>query len=91
MQLVIVTPNGIHCRTDIEKISLPGALGAFMVLPHHAPLISSLNRGLVTYSPAGGGGREERLAIRSGFVKVEKGDVEVCAEIDDTYIKDSEK
>jgi len=88
MHLVIVTPNGIHCRTDIEKISLPGALGAFMVLPRHAPLISSLKKGLIAYTPAGG--REERLAIRSGFVKVENGDVEVCAEIDNTY-KDSEK
>ena len=42
MQLIIVAPRGVLCHTAVEKVSFPGALGAFTVLPGHAPLIAQL-------------------------------------------------
>ena len=53
MQLVIVAPTGILCRTTIDSISLPGEAGAFTVLPRHAPIIARLAAGTVRYEEQG--------------------------------------
>lgn len=69
MQLTIVAPRGVLCRTTVEKVSLPGALGAFTVLPGHAPLIAQLTEGKIRYTV---GAKEYEQAIRRGFVRIER-------------------
>lgn len=78
MQLVIVTPNGVLCRAAVEKVSLPGALGAFTVLPGHAPLIAQLTEGRISYTS---GTEEHEQEIKRGFVKVEKDLIEASVEL----------
>jgi F-type H+-transporting ATPase subunit epsilon len=80
MQLTIVAPCGVLCHTTVEKVSLPGALGAFTVLPGHAPLIARLTAGEIVYFT---GWDEHRQIIKSGFVKVLKDKIEVCVESPD--------
>ena len=78
MQLVIVAPSGLLCRTTIEKITLPGEEGLFTVLPGHASLIAHLKAGTIDYAE---GEKETRLDIESGFVRVHQDQIDVCVEI----------
>ena len=48
-------------------------------LQGHAPLVSGLVRGEIVYAADG---REERVGIVGGFVKVCRDEVEACVEID---------
>ena len=78
MYLTIVAPSGTLCRTTVEKVTLPGILGAFTVLPGHAPLIAQLTDGKIRYTE---GAEEHEQEIRRGFAKIEKDTVEVCIEL----------
>lgn len=81
MHLTIVAPSGILCHTTVEKITLPGTVGEFMVLPGHAPLIASLTVGKILYTE---NGRETSVEIKNGIIKVEKDQVEICVETVDS-------
>ncbi len=54
-------------RTDAEEAQIPGRGGYMGILPQHAPLISELKVGEVSYRQ---GGRTERLAVSWGYVEV---------------------
>ena len=69
MQLIIVAPRGVLCHTAVEKVSFPGALGAFTVLPGHAPLIAQLTAGKIRYTS---GVEEREQEILRGFVRIER-------------------
>ena len=78
IRLEIITPEETIVSTDVCKVFLPGTIGPFEVLKDHAPIISSLEAGTITYESADG---ENSIAIRSGFAEVRNNKVEVCAEI----------
>ncbi|MDE5733135.1 MAG: hypothetical protein K2H95_08945 [Bacteroidales bacterium] len=78
MFLEILTPERTVLETWVSKVSLPGAKGRFMVLRGHAPLISSLDAGAVTYVS---GGIDGKIVLSSGFVEINEDRVTVCAEL----------
>lgn len=78
ISLKVLTPENIICDKMVEKVSLPGAMGRFMILKNHAPIISSLEKGSIVYVTEG---REQRLEIEAGFVEVLDNKVVVCAEV----------
>lgn len=78
MQLTIVAPGGVLCRAVVEKVSLPGALGTFTVLPGHAPLIAQLTAGKIRYTS---GAKDGELEIRRGFVRIERDTVAASVEL----------
>ena len=43
----LVTPARVMLAVDARMVVVPGALGLFGVLPRHAPMISTLKRGVV--------------------------------------------
>mgnify|MGYP003243816450 FL=1 len=77
LHLVIVSPEKTLFKGVVTDVTLPGSQGIFMVLPKHAPLISSLEKGTLTYTTAEG---EQSLEITGGFVEVRKNEVSVCVE-----------
>ena len=77
LKLRIVTPEGVAFDGEVESVSVPGESGAFEVLQGHAPLISSLVPGRVSYKSASGAGG---IDISGGFAEVRKNEVSVCAE-----------
>ena len=79
LQLKIVSPEKIEFEGEIESVSVPGTLGQFEILVNHAPIISSLEKGTVTYTTPTG--EKITLDIVGGFVEVQKNAVSVCVEL----------
>lgn len=57
-------------------VTLPGVLGSFNVLSNHAPIVSSLQKGVVVYELPDG--HEHRIEIEGGFVEMSHGVLSVC-------------
>ena len=75
--LRVVTPDRQVVREDVEEIQIPGKEGYLGVLPGHAPLISELKVGEISYRR----GREAHyLAVSWGFVEVLPEQVTILAE-----------
>ena len=80
IQLDIVTPERLAYSDEVDAVVLPGSEGEMGVLPHHAPLISTLGAGELRLRKAG---QEESFAIVGGFVQVLPDKVVVMAETAD--------
>jgi F-type H+-transporting ATPase subunit epsilon len=80
IELVIVTPERQLLRETVVETTLPGADGALGILPGHAPLITELGIGELTYRLKSGG-EPGQLAIISGFAEVLGERVTVLAEM----------
>ncbi len=78
LKLIVVTPEKKVVDTEANEVELPGQLGYLGILPGHAPLISLLTTGVLTYRGAGG---EKSLAVSSGFVEVADDAVSVLADL----------
>ena len=53
-QLEIVTPTKLLVKEAAEEAQIPGASGYLGILPGHAPLITELGVGAITYKASGG-------------------------------------
>jgi F-type H+-transporting ATPase subunit epsilon len=78
LQLIVVTPEKKVVEAEVDQVELPGQLGYLGILPGHAPLISLLTTGVLTYRS---GGSEKSLAISAGFVEVAADAVSVLADL----------
>ena len=78
IQLVIVTPARQLLSEPVTEVQLPGADGYLGVLPGHAPLITELGIGELTYRTTGG--RTVILVVIRGFAEVLPERVAVLAE-----------
>jgi F-type H+-transporting ATPase subunit epsilon len=79
IELVVVTPERQLLRERVSEVQLPGANGYLGVLPGHAPLITALGVGELSYKPKSGG-EAPVLAVLSGFAEVLPDHVTVLAE-----------
>jgi F-type H+-transporting ATPase subunit epsilon len=79
IQLVIVTPQRQLLRESVAEVQLPGANGYLGVLPGHAPLITELGIGELSYHDLSGK-ESAYLAIIRGFAEVLPDRVTVLAE-----------
>jgi F-type H+-transporting ATPase subunit epsilon len=80
IELIIVTPERQLLRETVVEVTLPGADGQLGVLPGHAPLITELGIGELTYR-AKSSGESGPVAIISGFTEVLGDRVTVLAEM----------
>jgi F-type H+-transporting ATPase subunit epsilon len=76
-QLEIVTPEKMLVRDVAEEIQIPGKDGYLGILPGHAPLITELAVGEITYRNAN---MTHRLAVAWGFAEVLPDKVTILAE-----------
>jgi len=76
-QLEIVTPEKMVVRDVAEEAQIPGKNGYLGILPGHAPLISELAVGEMTYR---NGNTTHRLAVAWGFAEVLPHKVTILAE-----------
>jgi F-type H+-transporting ATPase subunit epsilon len=80
LRLEIVTPERLAYEDDVDAVNVPGIEGELGILPHHAPLVSTLGFGELRIRK---GGAEEIFAIVGGFVQVRPDKVVVMAETAD--------
>lgn len=79
LTLKVISPEKVIFTGQVDSVVVPGTLGEFEILVGHAPLISSLEKGVVTYQPTDG--EKTRLDIMGGFVEVQKNEISLCVEI----------
>ncbi|HYL94331.1 MAG TPA: ATP synthase F1 subunit epsilon, partial [Terriglobales bacterium] len=77
IQLEIVTPERLVVQDAVAEVQIPGKNGYLGILPGHAPLISELKIGEITYRK---GAKVEHLAVTWGFLEVLPGQVTVLVE-----------
>lgn len=78
LRLKVVSPENTVFDGEVESVVVPGTNGSFEILDHHAPIISSLEKGEVAYTTAAG---TERLEVLGGFVLVKQNVVHLCVEV----------
>jgi F-type H+-transporting ATPase subunit epsilon len=76
-QLEIVTPERMVVKEAVEEAQIPGLDGYLGILPGHAPLISELGVGVITYRA---GGTTKTLSVAWGFAEVLQDKVTILAE-----------
>ncbi len=77
MKVVIVSPEKVLYENTATAIKLPGMQGRFEVLEGHAPIISTLTKGVVTCL----GETPFEVEITGGFAEVARNVVSVCVEL----------
>lgn len=82
LSLKIVSPERVEFDGEVESILVPGTMGQFEILVNHAPIISSLEKGTVTYTLANN--EKQSLEVSGGFVEVQKNQVSVCVELNES-------
>ena len=77
LTLEIATPMRLVVTETVDEVVAPGSEGYFGVLPGHAPFLTTLGVGVVTYRS----GREEnQLAVVGGFAEVRNDKVIILAD-----------
>ncbi|HET7208316.1 MAG TPA: F0F1 ATP synthase subunit epsilon [Terriglobales bacterium] len=76
-QFEIVTPEKMVVRDVAEEMQIPGKNGYLGILPGHAPLITELGVGEISYKI---NGYSHRLAVAWGFAEVLPDKVTILAE-----------
>jgi len=77
-QLEIVTPEKLVVNDSAEEMQLPGKRGYLGILPGHAPLITELAVGQISYRT---GTRTHYLCVAWGFAEVLPDRVTILAEV----------
>jgi F-type H+-transporting ATPase subunit epsilon len=76
-QLEIVTPSRLLVKDAAEEAQIPGVTGYLGILPGHAPLITELGVGEITYKASGA---IHTLSVAWGFMEVLPDKVTILAE-----------
>ena len=78
IHLSVVTPERKLIEENVDEIVLPGSEGYLGVLPGHAPLLTALNVGELTYRTGGG---TRACFVAWGFAEILPGRVSVLADV----------
>ncbi len=77
LHLQIVTPDKLLLRAAADQVQIPGKSGYLGILPGHAPLITELMIGEISY---GHGGDTHYFAVAWGFAEVLPDKVTILAD-----------
>ena len=67
LKLEVVTPKGAVVSQEVDIVTAPGYGGEFGGLANHAPFLSTIKTGVLTYKT---GTQEETLMVSGGFCEV---------------------
>jgi F-type H+-transporting ATPase subunit epsilon len=76
---IVTQEKQIYSADDVQMVLAPGVEGQLGILPHHAPLLTSLDEGVMQVRLADG--KEELFAIHGGFMEVLPDRVTVLADV----------
>jgi F-type H+-transporting ATPase subunit epsilon len=78
LELEVATPERELVREQVTEVQVPAAQGYIGVLPGHAPLMSALGIGTLTYVV---GGAKRHLSVHGGFLEILENHVRVLADV----------
>jgi F-type H+-transporting ATPase subunit epsilon len=73
----IVSQDRLVYQGDVDMVVLPGAAGEMGILPHHAPLLTVLNFGIISVKVKGA---EQFFTVAGGVAEVQPDQVTVLAD-----------
>lgn len=73
----IVTPQRVIFSGEAESVTVPGTKAPFQVLYNHAPIVSSLETGVVKIGKSDG---TLWFAITNGFIEVQNNKISILVE-----------
>jgi F-type H+-transporting ATPase subunit epsilon len=79
MVVEIYAPHKTLFSGKALQVSLPGMMGRFAILEHHAPMVSVLDKGTIFLTQTNN--NNVSYAILSGFIEVNNNVVKICVEI----------
>ncbi len=74
----LVTPERMAVSEDATEVIVPGAEGAFTVLPGHSPVVSTLRPGVLNATLANA--KKVRLFVKEGFAECDAEHLTILAE-----------
>ena len=77
MKVIVMSPEKTLYSDIANSVVVPGTKGAFEILENHAPIISSLQRGIVQII---NNGNQTEISAESGVVEVSHNEVSICIE-----------
>ena len=77
MQFEMVTAERLLFSGEVDSLVAPGTAGELGILPHHAPLLTTLRPGELRIMQ---GGQERAMAVTGGFLEVLDNRVTVLAD-----------
>jgi F-type H+-transporting ATPase subunit epsilon len=77
LHLEIVTPKGAVLSDQVDIVTAPGHSGEFGVLANHAPMLSTIKIGVLSYRK---GDQETQLMVGGGFCEISKNKVSFLVE-----------
>jgi len=77
MKLKIITPETSLFEGDVKLVQVPGEKGRFAVLKNHAPIISTLEKGVIRIITSDN--KKELLEINSGIIEVKANHIIILA------------
>ncbi|MGK0138533.1 MAG: F-type H+-transporting ATPase subunit epsilon [Algoriphagus sp.] len=78
MILEIITPDKNVFEGEVTTVTIPGKNGEFQLLNDHAPLVSTLAKGNLTYDQ---NGSKNSFLVDGGVIEVVNNKVLVLAEV----------
>jgi F-type H+-transporting ATPase subunit epsilon len=77
-ELILATPMGWAIRDDAESLIVPGVEGYIGILANHAPLMTAVDVGALTYRDSAG--YDHVFAVTDGFLEVSHNRVTIIAD-----------
>ena len=77
--LKVVTPNETAFEGPVVSVTAPGALGYLGILTNHAPLVTPVTKGKLTWRDTSG--KTESFEVEGGFLEVLKNRVLILTDL----------
>src|ERR1700716_1762688 len=74
---IVTAEREVFARDAVDMVVAPGAEGVLGILPRHAPLLTTLQPGVIRIKM---GGSEEAMAVGGGFLQVARDKVLILAD-----------
>tara|TARA_B100001093_G_scaffold195719_2_gene188172 strand:+ start:2675 stop:2911 length:237 start_codon:yes stop_codon:yes gene_type:complete len=78
MDIEIITPDAKLFEGEASSVKLPGSMGGFQILNHHAPIVSSLSSGKIYITRKDG--ENEIFKINGGVIEMKNNKIVILAD-----------
>lgn len=78
LTLKVITPDEVFYEGRVQSVVAPGTLGYLGILRDHAPLVTTIGKGDLSYRD--GEGQTHSLGIEGGFLEVQNNRVLVLTD-----------